>query len=131
VQSHPSLRLTDRYGSGGQRLTSTGSQRDNILWSDETWVTGGRHRKLWVTRRIGEEYEDTCIVEKVRHRSGWMFCACFSGALKGPHLFWEKEWKTINKESYCDRIVPLIDGWIRQNPHLQFMQDGPEYKLPR
>ena len=95
-----------------------------ILWSDETWVTGGRHRKKWVTRKAGEELDSTCLVDKVRKKRGWMFWACFSGISKGPCLFWEKEWKTINKESYCERIVPLVDGWLRLNPHLQFMQDG-------
>lgn len=25
-----------------------------ILWTDETWVTSGRHRKIWVTRKAGE-----------------------------------------------------------------------------
>ena len=27
-----------------------------ILWTDETWVTGGRHTRTWVTRRAGEEW---------------------------------------------------------------------------
>ena len=35
----------------------------NILWSDKTWVTGENHRKIWATRRPGEEYDPTCIVE--------------------------------------------------------------------
>jgi len=26
-----------------------------ILWTDETWITGGRHTRTWVTRRAGEE----------------------------------------------------------------------------
>jgi len=26
-----------------------------ILWTDETWITGGRHTRSWVTRRPGEE----------------------------------------------------------------------------
>jgi transposase len=95
-----------------------------ILWSDETWVTGGRHRKVWITRKASEELDDTCIVEKLRKKRGWMFWGCFSGVSKGPCLFWEKEWKSINKESYCERIVPLVDGWLRLNPTLKFMQDG-------
>jgi len=48
---------------------------------------------------------------------------CFTSDKKGPYLFWE-EWRCINKTSYCEKIVPLIHGWIRMNPHLQFMQDG-------
>lgn len=35
-----------------------------------------------------------------------------------------KEWGTINQQSYCDRIVPLIHGWIQLHPKLQLMQDG-------
>jgi hypothetical protein len=26
-----------------------------ILWTDETWITAGRHTRTWVTRRPGEE----------------------------------------------------------------------------
>jgi transposase len=95
-----------------------------ILWSDESWVTGGRHRRKWVTRRPGEELDDTCIIEKIRKKRGWMLWGCFSGSTKGPVLFWEKEWGSINSQSYSERIVPLVDGWIRLHPELLFMQDG-------
>ena len=50
--------------------------------------------------------------------------------IKGPCLFWEKEWGTIGSKSYCERIVPIIDGYIRlnrqqsQSQYLQLMQDG-------
>jgi transposase len=107
-----------------EHVSWTREQWDTILWTDETWVTGGRHRKQWVTRRAGEELDPTCIIEKVRRRRGWMFWGCFNGTEKGPCLFWEKEWGTINQESYCERIVPIIDGWIRIHPELQLMQDG-------
>jgi len=63
-------------------------------------------------------------VDKVRKKRGWMFWWCFSGTSKGPCLFCEKKWKSINKESYCERIIPLVDGWLGLNPYLQFMQDG-------
>ena len=53
-----------------------------------------------------------------------MFWGCFSGSKKGPCLFWEKDWGTINKESYCERVVPIVHGWIRLNPGLRFMQDN-------
>jgi hypothetical protein len=44
-----------------------------ILWSDESWVTGGKHRKQWVTRKADEELKDTCVLTKYRKRKGWMF----------------------------------------------------------
>jgi hypothetical protein len=27
-------------------------------------------------------------------------------------------------QNCCERVVPLVHGWLRLNPHLQFMQDG-------
>jgi transposase len=101
----------------------TPEQWRKILWTDETWVAGCGHGKIWVTRTAGEELSDTCLVDKVRERRGWMFWGCFAGEEKGPSLFWEKEWGPINYESYSKRIVPLIHEWLRLHPDLVFMQD--------
>jgi hypothetical protein len=38
-------------------------------------------------------------------------------------LFWEKSWKTINKESYIEYTVPVIKSFIHDNPGLLLMQD--------
>ncbi|OCK86373.1 hypothetical protein K432DRAFT_455259 [Lepidopterella palustris CBS 459.81] len=35
-----------------------------------------------------------------------MFWGCFSGKEKGPCLFWDKDWASINKQSCCEKIVP-------------------------
>ena len=118
------IRLTWAY----EHLQWSHEQWATILWSDETWVTGGSHRKTFVTRRAGEELNPDCIEEKIQRKPGWMFWGCFANDKKGPSLFWEKEWGTINKETYCARIVPLICGWLRlnllENRHLRFMQDN-------
>ena len=55
-----------------------------------------------------------------------MFWGCFNGTMKGPYMFWEKEWGSITSQIYCDRIIPLIQGWLRMpnNGHLLYMQDG-------
>lgn len=53
-----------------------------------------------------------------------MFWGCFSGGTKGPCLFWEEEWDIINAESYSEKIIPLIHGWVRMNPDLLLMQDN-------
>lgn len=53
-----------------------------------------------------------------------MFWGSFAGSEKGPHLFWEKEWRSINSERYCEKIVPLIAGMISLNPWLSVMQDN-------
>lgn len=107
----------------------TREQWDKVLWSDETWVVGGPHRKQYVTRRQGEEYDDTCIVEKHQRKQGWMFWGSFSGHGKGPGVFWEKNWGSITSQSYREHIVPVIHNWIVQvkeglGDDLIFMQDG-------
>jgi hypothetical protein len=53
-----------------------------------------------------------------------MFWACFAGYIKGPSLFWGKEWGTIDAETYCQHIIPLVEGWLKMNPELVFMQDN-------
>ncbi len=101
----------------------TYAQWASIFWTDETWVTGGRHTRVWVTRRKGEELDPTCIEKKVQRRIGWMFWGGFNDTSKGPCLFWEKEWGSINQITYSERILPLIHGWLRLHPDLRLMQD--------
>ena len=57
-----------------------------------------------------------------------MFWGCFHGETQGPGIFWEKDWGTINRHSYCAHTVPVIHGYIelqrRQGRELILMQDG-------
>lgn len=108
-----------------EHVNWTKEQWESILWSDETWVNGIRHRKIWVIRRSNEEYDPTCLITRAPGRGpGWMFWACFFGSKKGSCLFWEKDWGTINKQSYCERIVPLVHGWMMMSSSLLFVQDN-------
>lgn len=111
-----------------EHVNWTIEQWNRILWSDETWVTPGFHTRIWVTRRAGEELDETCIRSSTPKKRGWMFWGSFYGDTKGPCLFWEKEWGSINAESYCERIVPIIDGYLRlnrqQGNYLCLMHDG-------
>ena len=111
-----------------EHVNWTMAQWYEILWTDETWITGGRHTRTWVTRRPGEEWDPTCVVEKHQRKKGWMFWGCFHGYTKGPGIFWEKDWGSINKDSYQAHTVPIIHGYIemmrRYGIHLVLMQDG-------
>ena len=102
-----------------------------FLWSDETWVTDGRHRKTMVMRRPGEEWDETCIEEKVQRKKGWMFWGSFHGNTKGPAFFWEKDWGKISGPTYRERCLPLLAqylcdiGGLKGEPEeLLFMQDN-------
>ena len=41
-----------------------------FLWSGETWVKDGRHRKTRVLRRAKKEWDDNCVEEKVQKKKG-------------------------------------------------------------
>jgi hypothetical protein len=58
-----------------------------ILWTDEMWVTGGRHTRTWITRRAGEESDRTGVFEKQQRKKVWMFGAVFTDKHKGRDSF--------------------------------------------
>ena len=61
-----------------------------------------------------------------------MFWGSFVGCEKGPCLFWEKEWGSIDSEGHCQKIVPLIDGMVSMRPWVTVMQDNaPGHSSPR
>jgi Transposase. len=105
-------------------LNWTEEQWFMVFWTDETWVKPGRHRKVRVTRRRGEALHPDCVEPKVQRKIGWMFWGGISGLWgKGPGLFWEKSWGTINSESYCEHIVPLMADYVNSRG-LLLMQDN-------
>lgn len=110
-----------------EHVNWTQEQWDKILWSDETWVMPGAHKRQWVTRKIGpsELYHQDCVVEKHQRKIGWMFWGTISGKYgKGTGLFWEKDWGKINKYSYCEKTIPQVKEYMDTHPGLIFQQDG-------
>jgi len=114
-----------------EHLVWTDEQWDTILWSDESWVQPGYHRRQWCTRLVGpsEINHPDCISHKWQRKIGWMFWGCMSGKYgKGASLFWEKAWKTITAESYCEHTFPVIWNYFYNSedshPGLLFQQDG-------
>jgi len=63
-----------------------------IIWTDERRVTSGHHRKVRVTRRAGEQWDVTCLVDRIQRRKGWMFWGKFFGTRKLPGIIWQKAW---------------------------------------
>ena len=57
-----------------------------------------------------------------------MFWGCFHSDIQGPGIFWEKDWRSINFESYCAYTVPNIYGYMklcrRDGIYLRLMLDG-------
>ena len=107
-----------------EHLNWTKEQWRTILWSDEIWVNGTRHKKIWVIRRAHEEYDPICIVSRLPEKDDWMFWSCFSDNTKELYVFWKKDRGKINKNSYCEHIIPVIQSWMRLILSLSFMQDN-------
>ena len=53
-----------------KHLNWTREQWFTILWTDKTWVNGGRYTKTWVTRLPNEALDSTCVVDKVSKPKG-------------------------------------------------------------
>lgn len=53
-----------------------------------------------------------------------------SGDTKGSYLFGGKDWRAMTAESYCEKIIPLVYGWIAKY-HLMFVQDNTPCYLAR
>ncbi|RFU23549.1 hypothetical protein B7463_g12789, partial [Scytalidium lignicola] len=56
-----------------EHLDWTEDQWFTVLWTDETWVRPGKHKKVKVTRRKGEALHKDCVEPKVQRQIGWMF----------------------------------------------------------
>ena len=110
-----------------EHVNWTSAQWNSILWSAETRVNTDFQTSVWVTRKPGEEMDETCLRISPPDRRGLMFWASFHGATKGPCLFWEKEWGSINPKSYRRHVVPLIEEYLKslrqEDQHLSLMQD--------
>ena len=125
-----------------EHLEWTTEQWNQILWTDGSWITGGQHTRVFVTRKArfyyyilllcctnegyqpGEQFDETCVSSRFAHRSGWMFWGSFIGSEKGPFLVWNKRWGSLTTKSYCERILPLIVSAREAHPNMSLMQDG-------
>lgn len=99
-----------------------------ILWIDETCINGGRHTRTWVTRRVTEDWNPTFTVERYKRKKEWTFVTRYHEHAKGSDIFWEKDWGTIDKESYQAHTVPVIRGYIqlmrREGIHLVLKRES-------
>lgn len=65
-----------------EHLDWTHEQWCTILWTDETWMTYGHHRPIYVTRKPNEEYLENCVRQRVQRKAGWMLWGSFAGGKK-------------------------------------------------
>jgi hypothetical protein len=94
-----------------------------VLFSDETWATNDPMWKQYITLHEEEDPEDFALLR--RRPCGWMFWGSFSGSIKGPCFFWEKEYAGIGAEKYQRFIIPLVYSFFEEYGHgFSFQQDN-------
>jgi hypothetical protein len=105
------------------------SRVQRICFTDEVWAFGGAHTNSYVT--VLKDGSDRLLPECVRHKysklPAWMFWGCIVDGKKGPSLFWEKHWGTINSARYNERILSLMEQFILHDHVLDgyiFWQDN-------
>jgi len=77
-----------------EHLNWTLEQWDSILWTDETWVQPGIHKRQRITRLKGpsEVYHPDCVEKRVQRKIGWMFWGGDKWCL------WERNWAFLGEE---------------------------------
>jgi hypothetical protein len=90
------------------------------MFSDEVWASGGAHTQEYITVKEdgSDRYRPECCAYKYSKRPAWMFHRVIVEGKKGPTVFWEKEWGTMNSEKYdaiiLDRAQVFIDAYTEK-----------------
>jgi transposase len=85
------------------------------IFSDEVWAMGGGHTTSYVT--ILEDGSDRFLTENLHHKyskaPAWMFWGSIVDGRKGPAVFWEKEWGTVNSFTYDLHILREVQLFMQ------------------
>ncbi|KAI0997528.1 hypothetical protein K3495_g10659 [Podosphaera aphanis] len=85
-----------------------------VLWSDEAWINDDRTMSGHVTRKRGQEFDDTCVVDRYKKNNSWMSWGSFAGVERGRCIFWKRDWGNMTSEKYALPILPpLVADWTR------------------
>lgn len=103
-----------------------------VIWTDESyvWLSGSRGT-VWITRRPGEEYHESCIAPKFKKKNAIMIWGGILGGQKTPLVLWQRDnWGTITAHSYVEHVLApvLWPFWYhesrRRGESLWVMEDG-------
>lgn len=96
----------------------TTEQWKSVVWAGETRIMTGPRTRIYVTRKVHEVHDSDCIVDNDEHlQNGNTFVATFSGLKgKGPGIFWDPSWGTIDANNYSERVLPTMRWWVGQQP---------------
>ncbi len=120
--------IAERLAFAQDGLTWTRSRVQRIMFTDEVWAMGGAHTTSYVT--VLEDGSDRYLLENLQHKYSkaptWMFHAGIVDGKKGPAVFWDAEWGTINSERYDEHVLEGIQRFFQEHVFdgYIFMQDN-------
>ena len=120
--------MRERVDFAEEAITWTPERLFNQIFSDEVWAMGGAHTRQYVTVKEdgSDRFDPACVQHKYRKLPSWMFHGTIVMGGKGPAVFWEKEWGSIDSFKYDAVILNNIQAFLNANPDKDFiwMQDN-------
>jgi len=94
-----------------------------VIWTNESAFTvGGAPGRVWVTRRVEEEFHKSFLLPKFKKHELVMVRGWFVGRHKGPLIIWDKgAWgMTMNAKGYQTQILPHLERfWQSESARIQ------------
>ena len=79
-----------------------------VIWTDESAIQNGGTKRLFVTRRPGEQFLPDCLRPRFAKPAYTMVWGAIVDNRTGPLLVWDKEaWGNITSDSFVEHIVPV------------------------
>lgn len=90
-----------------------------VVWTDESYIwLGGARGNVWITRRPGEDYLESCIAPTFKKQNSVMIWGGIIGGKKAPLVLWDRDnWGTISAVTYIENVLQpvLWPFWYWEN----------------
>jgi DDE superfamily endonuclease len=120
--------IAERLAFAREGVNWTQERLNQQLFSDEVWAHGGAHTQEYITVKEdgSDRFKRECVQHKYSKLPSWMFHGVIVGGKKGPAVFWEKDWGSMNSEKYDAVILNNIQAFIQahEGEHYIWMQDN-------
>ena len=120
--------MAERVAFAREGLTWTPERLFLQIFSDEVWAHGGAYTQSHVTVKLdgSDRLDPACVQHKYRKLPAWMFHGTIVNGVKGPAVFWEKDWGTMDSRKYDAVILNNIKAFLAANRDQNFiwMQDN-------
>jgi transposase len=109
--------IAERLAFAKQGIQWTRERLMQQIFSDEVWASGGAHTQSYVTVKEdgSDRYDKDCLQHKYSKLPAWMFHGSIVAGKKGPAVFWEKAWGSMDSAKYDAVILNNIEAFLDAN----------------